>query len=79
MPQPPPLESACGETSESEVDIKPGLPRSQSERLIAAYRDHVTQERELRERFHEAVYNTAEKVLRASQSGQLKMLRVSNN
>ncbi|XP_044732001.1 1-phosphatidylinositol 4,5-bisphosphate phosphodiesterase classes I and II isoform X2 [Chrysoperla carnea] len=74
-PTPGSADATGGETSEGESEIRPGLPRSQSERLIAAYREHVTQERELRERYHEAIYNTAEKVLRSSQSGQLKMLR----
>ncbi|XP_043266529.1 1-phosphatidylinositol 4,5-bisphosphate phosphodiesterase classes I and II isoform X2 [Venturia canescens] len=53
-----------------------GLPRSQSERLLAVCKEHVLQERELEEKYHESVYTTLEKVMRTSQSDQLKTLRV---
>ncbi|CAH1993480.1 unnamed protein product [Acanthoscelides obtectus] len=52
-----------------------GIPRSTSERLLAINREFVHQEKELREKYHEMIYNAAEKVLRASQNNQLKMLK----
>lgn len=61
--------STCADPAER------GLPRSQSERLLAINRDFVIQEKELRERFHEAIYNTAEKVMKQSQSNQVKALK----
>lgn len=63
------------ETSPGETD-RPSLPRSQSERLLAANREFVIQERELREKYHDVIYNTAEKVMRISQNNQKKALRV---
>lgn len=53
-----------------------GLPRSHSERLLAVCKDHLTQERELQEKYHELMFSTAEKVLRTSQADQLKLLQV---
>nr|CAH7747170.1 unnamed protein product [Callosobruchus chinensis] len=52
-----------------------GIPRSTSERLLAINREFVHQEKELREKYHEMIYNAAEKVLRASQNNQLKTLK----
>nr|CAI5853820.1 unnamed protein product [Callosobruchus analis] len=52
-----------------------GIPRSTSERLLAINREFVYQEKELREKYHEMIYNAAEKVLRASQNNQLKTLK----
>ncbi|XP_067009832.2 1-phosphatidylinositol 4,5-bisphosphate phosphodiesterase classes I and II [Anabrus simplex] len=70
----PPNETS--ECSECEGDaVKHGLPRSQSERLLAVCKEHVTQERELQEKYHEMVFSTVEKLMRSSQSNQLKMLR----
>lgn len=63
------------ETSGSDGE-KPSLPRSTSERLLAINKDFVSQEKELREKYHEAIYNIAEKVMNASQSNQLKMINV---
>lgn len=67
----------CPEASSAESE-RPTLPRSHSERLLAANRDFVSQEKELRERYHETIYNTAEKVMRLSQTNQVKALRVNN-
>lgn len=64
-----------GSATETE---KPTLPRSQSERLLIANREFVTQEKELREKYHESIYNSAEKVMRTSQTNQMKALRVRN-
>lgn len=52
-----------------------GLPRSQSERLLAVCKDHVLQERELQEKYHESMFSTVEKVMKVSQSNQLKTLQ----
>ncbi|XP_076672330.1 phospholipase C at 21C isoform X2 [Andrena cerasifolii] len=53
-----------------------GLPRSQSERLLAVCKAHVQQERELQEKYYEGLFVTVEKVMKNSQSTQLKTLRV---
>ncbi|XP_014251862.1 1-phosphatidylinositol 4,5-bisphosphate phosphodiesterase classes I and II isoform X2 [Cimex lectularius] len=56
--------------------VNRGIPRSHSERMLAIFRDHITQERELVEKYHEQVFANAQKVMQASQSQQLKMLHV---
>lgn len=61
--------------SSAEVE-RPTLPRSTSERLLAANRDFVAQEKELREKYHEVIYGIAEKVMRTSQTNQFKSLKV---
>jgi hypothetical protein len=74
---------ALPETTESvEVDNHDGidvppkeLPRSQSERMLAVSKEHVLQERELQEKYHENMFTTVEKVMRSSQSSQLKTLQ----
>lgn len=53
-----------------------GIPRSQSERFLAVCKAHVQQERELQEKYYESLFTTVEKVMRTSQSNQLKMLQV---
>lgn len=54
-----------------------GLPRSQSEqRLLAVCKIHVQQERELQEKYYENLFVTVEKVMKTSQSNQLKTLEV---
>lgn len=63
------------ETSTAESE-KPLLPRSHSERLLAINKDFVMQEKELREKYHDSIYTTAEKVMRVSQANQLKALKV---
>lgn len=63
------------ETSTTEAE-KPTLPRSHSERLLAINKEFVMQEKELREKYHEAIYSTAEKVMRVSQTNQMKALKV---
>lgn len=37
----------------------------------------MTQEKELREKYHDVIYNTAEKVMKLSQNNQIKALKVS--
>ncbi|XP_033226489.1 1-phosphatidylinositol 4,5-bisphosphate phosphodiesterase classes I and II isoform X2 [Belonocnema kinseyi] len=69
--------SECSEeTRETAEGIPRGLPRSQSERLLAVYKEHVLQERELQEKYYEVVFVTLEKVMKSSQSNQLKTLKV---
>lgn len=63
------------ESSGMEAD-KPSLPRSHSERLLAINKELIAQERELRERYHEVIYNMAEKVMKTSQTNQIKTLKV---
>ncbi|XP_030750745.1 1-phosphatidylinositol 4,5-bisphosphate phosphodiesterase classes I and II isoform X2 [Sitophilus oryzae] len=64
-----------GEGTTSTDPSERGLPRSQSERLLAISRDFVSQEKELRERYHDLIYNTAEKVMKQSQNNQIKALK----
>ncbi|XP_058792167.1 1-phosphatidylinositol 4,5-bisphosphate phosphodiesterase classes I and II isoform X2 [Phymastichus coffea] len=71
---------ALPEAAESvEVDgndsLPKGLPRSQSERLLAVCREHVQQERELQEKYYESMFNTLDKIMKSSQSSQLKTLQ----
>lgn len=68
--------SECSENAENrEGNEGRGLPRSQSERFLAICKAHVQQERELQEKYYENLFVTVEKVMRASQSNQLKMLQ----
>lgn len=53
-----------------------GIPRSQSERFLAICKMHAQQELELQEKYYEILFATVEKVMKASQSNQLKMLQV---
>lgn len=70
----------ASESSECDTDNStssmPRMSRSQSERLLAIGKEHVLQERDLREKYHEIVFSSLEKVMRSSQSNQMKMLRV---
>ncbi|XP_022179419.1 1-phosphatidylinositol 4,5-bisphosphate phosphodiesterase classes I and II [Myzus persicae] len=70
----------ASESSECDTDNStssmPRMSRSQSERLLAIGKEHVVQERDLREKYHEIVFSSLEKVMRSSQSNQMKMLRV---
>ncbi|XP_054262256.1 1-phosphatidylinositol 4,5-bisphosphate phosphodiesterase classes I and II [Macrosteles quadrilineatus] len=73
----PAAPSEVSEGSECEGEsVAMRLPRSQSERLLAINREHIAQERELREKYHELIFAAAEKAMKTSQSNQLKMLRV---
>lgn len=63
------------EGSSSTDPERPTLPRSTSERLLAANREFVAQEKELREKYHEIIYGIAEKVMRTSQANQFKSLK----
>lgn len=77
-PSAEPLTNVADNPESSGTDTeKPLLPRSHSERLLAVNREFVAQEKELREKYHEAIYNAAEKYMRSSQTNQLKTLRVS--
>lgn len=51
------------------------MPRSQSERLLSACREHVNQERDIREKYMESIFATVEKLMKASQAHQIKVLR----
>ncbi|CAG9858633.1 unnamed protein product [Phyllotreta striolata] len=62
------------ETSGIETE-RPSLPRSHSERLLAMNKEFVTQEKELREKYHEVIYSLAEKLMRTSQLNQIKTLK----
>ncbi|XP_030241982.1 1-phosphatidylinositol 4,5-bisphosphate phosphodiesterase classes I and II [Drosophila navojoa] len=53
------------------------LEGSQESRLRYACREYTTQYRELQEKYHEAIYSAAEKVLKNSQASQTKQLKAS--
>ncbi|XP_015115632.1 1-phosphatidylinositol 4,5-bisphosphate phosphodiesterase classes I and II [Diachasma alloeum] len=72
---PLPETSENPEVGKDGVEVR-GLPRSQSERLLTVCKEHVNQERELQEKYHESVFSLVEKVMKASQMNQLKTLRV---
>uniref|UniRef100_A0AAR5PRC1 1-phosphatidylinositol 4,5-bisphosphate phosphodiesterase n=1 Tax=Dendroctonus ponderosae TaxID=77166 RepID=A0AAR5PRC1_DENPD len=67
-------EGAAGTCADSETT----LPRSQSERLLAISKDYTTQEKELREKYFELIYSTAERVMIQRQDNQKAVLKVSN-
>lgn len=72
----PPCPTDLTETTEGDGTERPaGVTRSQSERLIPVCRDFSTAYQELQEKYHEAIYSTADKVLRASQANQMKQLK----
>ncbi|KAH8273566.1 hypothetical protein KR018_001382 [Drosophila ironensis] len=50
---------------------------TQESRLRSACREYTTQYRDLQEKYHEAIYTAAEKVLKTSQTGQVKQLKAS--
>ena len=52
------------------------ITRSHSERLLTACREFVSSYREIQEKYHESIYNTADKQLRNSQANQMKRLKV---
>ncbi|XP_025162250.1 1-phosphatidylinositol 4,5-bisphosphate phosphodiesterase classes I and II isoform X2 [Harpegnathos saltator] len=64
------------ENREGNEGVPRGLPRSQSERFLAVCKAHVQQERELQEKYYDNLFAIVEKVMKASQSNQLKTLRV---
>lgn len=70
-----PETSECPENAEGNEGTR-SLPRSQSERFLAVCKAHAQQERELQEKYYENLFAIVEKVMRASQSNQLKMLQV---
>jgi hypothetical protein len=48
------VEGSC-ESEGTEVPGSRPLPRSQSERMLAVYKEHINQERELHDKYHEQV------------------------
>ncbi|KAK0178807.1 hypothetical protein PV327_007657 [Microctonus hyperodae] len=64
------------ETPESEGvdDALRELPRSQSERLLNICKEHVLEERDLQEKYHDIVFETVQKIMETSQSKQLSNL-----
>ncbi|KAM8718074.1 hypothetical protein ACLKA7_004734 [Drosophila subpalustris] len=64
-------EEAAGVASSS------SLEGTQESRLRYACRDYTAQYRELQEKYHEAIYTAAEKVLKNSQISQMKQLKAS--
>lgn len=64
-----------GEASDGDSSDRSGVTRSQSERLLAVCREFSSSYRELQEKYHDAIYSTADKAMRSSQSNQLKQLK----
>ncbi|ERL91970.1 hypothetical protein D910_09293, partial [Dendroctonus ponderosae] len=67
-------EGAAGTCADSETT----LPRSQSERLLAISKDYTTQEKELREKYFELIYSTAERVMIQRQDNQKAVLKLQS-
>lgn len=51
--------------------------RTQHERLLNACREYSTQYKEIQEKYYESIYSTAEKIMRNSQTNQMKQLKTS--
>lgn len=72
----PPCPNDLSESAETDGgERSAGMPRSHSERLIPVCRDFSNTYQELQEKYHEIIYSTAEKVLRNSQTNQMKQLK----
>lgn len=54
---------------------RPNITRSHSERLLTVCREFANSYREIQEKYHESIYNVAEKYLRSSQASQMKRLK----
>lgn len=61
---------------EGDDEDRPNIKRSHSERLLTACREFANNYREIQEKYHESIYNAAEKQLRNSQAVQMKRLKV---
>ncbi|KRF98253.1 uncharacterized protein Dwil_GK23786, isoform D [Drosophila willistoni] len=70
-------ESAGGTELGDEMATSSNLESTRESRLRSACREYTAQYRELQEKYHEAIYAAAEKVLKTSQSGQTKQLKAS--
>nr|NP_001259818.1 phospholipase C at 21C, isoform G [Drosophila melanogaster]AGB92355.1 phospholipase C at 21C, isoform G [Drosophila melanogaster] len=71
-------ESAAADAGEDLAGGSSSLDgRTQESRLRSACREYTSQYRELQEKYHEAIYSAAEKVLKTSQTGQTKQLKAS--
>jgi len=68
--------AGAGELSE-EAGASSSLEGTQDSRLRYACREYTSQYRELQEKYHEAIYTAAEKVLKNSQTSQMKQLKAS--
>uniref|UniRef100_A0A2S2Q4C5 1-phosphatidylinositol 4,5-bisphosphate phosphodiesterase n=1 Tax=Sipha flava TaxID=143950 RepID=A0A2S2Q4C5_9HEMI len=70
----------ASESSECDTDNStssiPRMSRSQSERLLAIEKKYVIEERETSKKYHDIVFSSLEKVMRSSQTNQMKMLQV---
>lgn len=82
----PPCPLDLGDSSEEsagagelgdEAAAASSLEGTQDSRLRYACREYTAQYRELQEKYHEAIYTAAEKVLKASQTSQTKQLKAS--
>ncbi|KAH8241853.1 hypothetical protein KR026_007569 [Drosophila bipectinata] len=75
-------EESVGTAADAGEDLAGGSTTSkdgvtQESRLRSACREYTTQYRELQEKYHEAIYTAAEKVLKTSQTSQVKQLKAS--
>ncbi|KAH8266514.1 hypothetical protein KR044_010674 [Drosophila immigrans] len=69
--------AGAGELSEEAAAGSSSLEGTQESRLRYACREYTSQYRELQEKYHEAIYTAAEKVLKNSQTSQMKQLKAS--
>lgn len=67
----PPCPSDLGESSNGDASDRPAI----MERLIPVCREFTTSYKEVQEKYHELIYSTAEKVMRNSQTNQMKQLK----
>lgn len=73
----PPCPSELLDVSEEgEDEDRPNITRSHSERLLTVCREYGNTYREIQEKYHESIYNAADKLLRNSQANQMKRLKV---
>ncbi|ALC38505.1 Plc21C [Drosophila busckii] len=70
-------EESAGAAELGDEAASSSLEGTQESRLRYACREYTSQYRELQEKYHEAIYSAAEKVLKNSQASQTKQLKAS--
>lgn len=71
----PPCPADLGEASDGESTERPSVTRTQTDRLITVCREFTASYQEVQEKYHDVIYSTAEKIMRNSQTSQLKLLK----
>ncbi|XP_030384382.1 1-phosphatidylinositol 4,5-bisphosphate phosphodiesterase classes I and II isoform X2 [Scaptodrosophila lebanonensis] len=70
-------EDSAGGDADAAASGASSLEGTNQARLLSACREYTAQYRELQEKYHEAIYAAAEKVLKNSQTSQMKQLKAS--